>query len=135
MRRQLGLALALSALLATAATAATPRLHVELNNIETSGNQCRITFVIENKAKDALQSLKLDLAVFNPQRIVERRLVVELGPVRAAKTVVKTFALDNNCNQVGSILVNDVTCSPGAPDSCLDNLDLSSRLKDVKFFK
>lgn len=137
MRSHLAIALLLSAAFGTAAAApaAPARVHVELNNVETSGSQCRITFVIENKGKDALESLKLDLAVFNAQHIVARRMVVELGPVRAAKTIVKTFALDGSCSQVGSVLVNSVTCAPGTPDACLDTLDLSSRLKDVKLFK
>jgi hypothetical protein len=66
---------------------------------------------------------------------VHRRLAVELGPIRAAKTVVKTFALDSVCGEIGSILVNDVTCAPGAPDACLDGLHFSSRVKDVRLFK
>ena len=110
-------------------------VNVELNTVETADNRCRITFVIENKAKDGLESLKLDLAVFNPQRVVQRRLATELGPVRGEKTIVKTFALDGACGEIGSILVNDVTCAPGAPDACIDGLTLSSRMKDVRLYK
>jgi hypothetical protein len=118
-----------------AAAAAPTRVHVELNNLEASGAQCRVTFVVDNRAKESLDSLKLDLAVFNAQHIVQRRLIAELGPVRGNKTIVKTFALDGACNEIGSILVNDVTCTLGTPDVCLEGLELSSRLKDVKLFK
>jgi hypothetical protein len=125
----------LSAVFATSALAAPARVHVELNTVESANNQCRLTFVIDNRAKEPIESLKLDLAVFNQQRIVQRRLAAELGPVRGSKTVVKTFALDGNCGDVGAILVNDVTCSPGTPDACLDGLELSSRIKDVRLYK
>jgi hypothetical protein len=133
MRISPTIAFAASVLVSTTALAAS--VQVELNTVETADNRCRITFVIENKAKDGLESLKLDLAVFNPQRIVQRRLATELGPVRGGKTVVKTFALDGGCGEIGSILVNDVTCAPGTPEACIDGLTLSSRLKDVRLYK
>jgi hypothetical protein len=73
--------------------------------------------------------------VFNPQRVVQRRLATELGPVRGGKTIVKTFALDGVCGEIGSILVNDVTCAPGTPDACIDGLSLSSKVRDVRLYK
>jgi hypothetical protein len=133
MRARFAAALIVTILGSTAAWAAS--VNVELNTVETADNHCRLTFVIENKAPEALQSLKLDLAVFNLQRVVQRRLAIELGPVRGNKTIVKTFALDGACGEVGSILVNDVTCAPGQPDACLDGLTLSSRIKDVRLYK
>ena len=128
-------AAAFAAPLLITTTAMAAEVRVELNTIETADNRCRLTFVIENKAKEAMESLKLDLAVFNPQGIVQRRLVTEMGPLRAAKTIVKTFAVDGACGELGSILVNDVTCAPGTPDACLGGLTLSSRMKDVRLYK
>lgn len=132
MRRLAAVALVAPLLAATAATAAEVR--VELNNVETAENRCRLTFVIENKT-EALESFKLDLAVFNPKGIVQRRLVTEMGPLRAEKTIVKTFAVDGACGELGSILVNDVTCAPGNPEACLTGLTLASRMKDVRLYK
>ena len=110
-------------------------LRVELNAGETADNRCRLTFVIENKAKDAVESLKLDLAIFNTEGVVQHRMVTEMAPVRPVKTVVKTFSVDGDCKQIGSILVNDITaCVPGTPAACLDTLDLSSKLKGVKVY-
>jgi len=123
-----------AAVLACTSALAGP-VSVELNTVETADNRCRLTFVIENKAKETLESLKLDLAVFTPQRIVQRRLATELGPVRGEKTIVKTFALDGACGEIGSILVNDVTCAPGAANACIDGLTLTSRIKDVRLYK
>jgi hypothetical protein len=132
---RLGLAL-LFTLIALAPARAQDTVRVELNTLETAENRCRMTFVIENKTARAVDSLKLDLALFNTDGAVYRRMVTDMGPVRAAKTVVKTFATDGDCAQLGSLLVNEVAaCTPGEPNACLDQLALSSRVKAVRLYK
>ena len=132
---RLGLAL-LFTLIALAPARAQDTVRVELNTLETGENRCRMTFVIENKTARAVDSLKLDLALFNTEGAVYRRMVTDMGPVRAAKTVVKTFAADGDCAQLGSLLVNEVAaCTPGEPNACLDQLALSSRVKAVRLYK
>ena len=133
MRIRFSITLVAALLICTAAQAVS--VSVELNTVETADNRCHITFVVENKARETLESLKLDLAVFNLQRIVQRRLATELGPVRGAKTIVKTFALDGACGEIGSILVNDVSCAPGKAEECLDGLSLTSRITAVRLYK
>ncbi len=109
---------------------------VELNVAESAQSHCRLSFVVENKGDKAIDTLKLDLAVFGQDGGILRRLVVEMGPLRAAKTVVRTFDIEPDCPQVGSILLNDVTaCAPGDPGSCLDRLTLSSRPANIKLYK
>ena len=111
-------------------------IRVELNALETLQDRCRMSFVIENRAAEALESVKLDLAVFNAEGIVQRRLIIDLGPIRAAKTIVRAFELDSSCAQLGAILVNDVTaCAPLSPEVCLDRLLLASRPANVRFYK
>jgi hypothetical protein len=128
-------ALAFGAFAALAAEAAEQNVRVELNTLESTDTHCRMTFVIENKSA-AVDSLKLDLVVFNTESIVYRRLITELGPVRAGRTIVKTFAIETKCAQVGAVLVNDVSaCTPGEPNACLDGLTLSSRVKNVRLYK
>lgn len=137
MRRCLALATAvLSAALASPALSAPDDpIRIELNTIETTQNRCRMVFVVENKG-DALDSLKLDLAVFDREGVVRRRVATDLGPVRRAKTIVKSFELDGECGPVGSVLVNDVTaCTPGDASACLDRLALSSRAAGVRLYK
>src|SRR5262245_16729292 len=108
------------------ASAAEHNVRVELNAMENADPQCRMTFVIENKSA-ALDSLRLDLVVFNTESIVYRRLLTELGPVRSGRTIVKTFAIETKCAQIGALLVNDVSaCAPGEPAACMDGLALSS---------
>jgi hypothetical protein len=127
--------IALSLLAALPAPAAEQNVSVELNTFESTDTQCRMTFVIENKSA-ALESLKLDLVVFNSESVVYRRLITEMGPVRSGRTIVKTFAIDTKCAQVGAVLVNDVSaCTPGEPNACLDGLALSSRVNNVRLYK
>jgi phage-related baseplate assembly protein len=132
---RLGLAL-LFTLIALAPARAQDTVRIELNTLENADNRCRMTFVIENKTARTVDSLKLDLALFNTEGAVYRRMVTDMGPVRAAKTVVKTFATDGDCAQLGALLVNEVAaCTPGEPNACLDQLALSSRVKAVRLYK
>jgi hypothetical protein len=118
------------------ALAADQNVLVELNSIETADNHCRLNFVIENKSDTAIESMKLDLVVFGTDGGILRRLITEMGPLRVAKTMVRAFAIDAACGQIGSILVNDVTtCAPREPAACLDGLALSSRIKTLRFYK
>lgn len=137
MRSSMLAIIALAALGASLASAQQiDPVRIELNVLEKLDDRCRATFVVENKSAIALDSLKLDLALFNPDGIVRHRLIAELGPVRAAKTVVKAFAVDSPCAQVGAFLVNDVSaCTPASAGACLDALQLSSRVKDVRLYK
>lgn len=136
MRLHLSAMLLAACLVPSAALSADTKVRLELNAAETAEKTCRLTFVAENQSPGALESLKLDLAVFNPQGIIQRRLVTEMGPLRAAKTMVRTFVLEGPCGEIGSILVNDViACAPSDAGACLDGLDLASRLKDVRFYK
>ena len=78
----------------------------------------------------------LDLAMFNPEGVIQRRVSIEMGPVRGKRTNVRTFSSDGECSQLGAILVNDVSaCTPGEPTACMDGLALSSRVKNVRLYK
>ena len=126
----------LGILLPLCAFAANEKVLVELNSADSADNRCRLNFVIQNKSDVALESMKLDLVAFGTDGSILRRLLTEMGPVRAAKTVVRTFAVDADCRQIGSILVNDVTaCAPGEPGACLDGLALSSRLQAMRLYE
>jgi len=117
------------------ATAENP-IRIELNTVENVQNSCRLSFVIENKGETPIETLKLDLAVFGREGAIQRRLIVELGPIRGSKTLVRAFDVEGDCAQIGSVLVNDVTaCAPGDPGTCLDRLALSSRSSAVRLFK
>jgi hypothetical protein len=136
MRAVLRALVVAAAVVPVCALAAEQKLLVELNTVESAENRCRLNFVIENKSNSPLESMKLDLVVFGFDGGILRRLLTEMAPVRAAKTIVRTFLVDVECGQIGAILVNDVTaCAPGEPGACLDALGLSSRLKGVRLYK
>lgn len=104
---------------------------VELNKLEANGKACRAYIVVTNPSDLAAQVFKLDLIFFRPDAVIERRVAVDLGPVRPAKKSVKTFELDGlPCDGIGRILVNDVVdCrdAAGPLAECLSRIALSSR--------
>jgi hypothetical protein len=109
---------------------------LELNATETADNRCRMTFLIENKLSGTIDSLKLDLATFNPEGVIRQRMIIEMGPVRGKRTNVRTFSTDGDCGQLGAILVNEISaCAPGDPTVCMDGLALSSRVRNVRLYK
>jgi hypothetical protein len=137
MRRVLRALIVLQVLFPLCAFAADEKVLVELNSIEgADNNRCRLNFVVQNKSRVAIESMKLDLVGFDTEGGIVRRLITEMGPVRAAKTVVRAFIVDIDCHQLGAVLVNDVpACAPGEPGACLDGLGLSSRVKTVRMYK
>lgn len=135
IRRAAHLVLALVLLGAGRASSEEPKMRLELNGAEKAGPRCRLSFVLENRGETPVESLKLDLALFGREGGIERRLVTEMGPVRRAKTMVRTFEVDNACESLSAVLVNDVTaCAPAALGDCLDALALSSRTP-IRLFK
>jgi hypothetical protein len=117
------------------AVAAAEPIRIELNAVEAAApTRCRLTFVVENRGA-ALESLRLDLATFGKDGGIQRRLVAEMGPVREAKTIVRAFEVENACDTLGAVLVNDVAaCAPVSPAECLGRLALAHR-GAVRLFK
>jgi hypothetical protein len=133
--RHLIVALLLGGLIPTLAQAE-ELARLEINAAETANNRCLLTFLIENKTSKAIDSLRLDLALFNLEGIIQRRMITEMGPIRGARTNVRTFPVEGECSQTGAILVNDVAaCSAGDPGECMDGLALSSRVKTIRLYK
>jgi hypothetical protein len=113
-------------------------LRVELNKLEPMEAACRAYLLFENRTADDFGSLKLDLVMFNPEGIINRRLAVEGGPLPADKTSVKLFDIDGvACDSVDRVLLNGVlSCSDaqGERGDCLALIETSSR-SGADFFK
>ncbi len=111
-------------------TAAWPA-SLELNKLEPRERGCRAYIVVGNPGTSGFKTFKVDLIIFRKDGIIDRRLALDLGPLRAAKTTVKTFDLEATpCEGIGSVLVNDVMdCKPddGGALDCLSGLSVSSR--------
>jgi len=104
---------------------------LELNRLDGIDGGCRVTLVEKNATGSSFSALKLDLVVFDGEGIVTKRVGVDAGPLKAGRTVVKTFDLkDLACESVGRVLINDVlSCEADgfAPDTCLDAVEPRSR--------
>lgn len=116
---------------AAAAEPAAAPITVELNKLDTTGADCRVTMVVVNGTTSKLDSLKLELVVFDGDGIAASHLATEFGPLVAGKTVVKAFPVAGlACEKVGRVLVNGVLAC-GGPDGdvadCIDRLSVSSR--------
>src|SRR5262249_38076833 len=119
-----------------ALAAAAEPITAELNTAEMVDNRCVLTFVTENKSKDNIDSLRLVMYLFNQDNRVYRRIVAEMGPLRSEKTVVRLYPAEGACSDLRAVLLSEVAaCAPAKPDVCLDNLTLSSRIPNVRFYK
>lgn len=109
---------------------AAPPLRVELNKLETAGETCKAMLIVENGKGGPIRSLRLDLYAFDQDGIVQKRSMVELGPVPARKTALRQFEIaPTPCTQVGRVLLNDVAACDGQDltrESCLERIEPSS---------
>jgi len=105
--------------------------HVELNRLEERSGGCRVHLVIENASARAFTSYRLDLVIFASDGIIARRVALEAAPLRARKTMVKEFELEDlACAGIGRILLNDISaCSSeaGGTGDCVAATRTSSR--------
>jgi hypothetical protein len=107
-------------------------LTIELNKLEPQKESCRAYVVVTNNSSTVYQALKLDLVLFEPDGVIGRRFALDLGPLKAQKRSVKLFDLDTPCDQVGSLLINDVLECDGETGSipnCLADLTATSLAK------
>ncbi|KFG67008.1 hypothetical protein [Microvirga sp. BSC39] len=114
-------------------------LRIELNKIETAGENCRTYFLIDNQKGESWRSLKLDLFALDTDGVAARRLAVEVGPVPGRKTLIKLFDFPGlSCSRFGRVLLNDVmTCERAASsrEECLSAVETSSKIDTVSFTK
>jgi hypothetical protein len=116
----------------TPALGAESSLTIELNKLEPQKESCRAYVVVTNNGSTVYQALKLDLVLFQPDGVIGRRFALDLGPLKAQKRSVKLFDLDTPCDQVGSLLINDVLeCNgeTGSIPNCLADITATSLAK------
>lgn len=130
-RRLFPLCALLVTALSVATLAADSSVSVELNKLEQMDGACRAYFVLENRSGIGFDTLKLDLVMFDSDRIVTRRLAAEVGPLPPGKTSLKVFDMqDLLCAELGRLLLNDVTAcadDSGRRDDCLALLSTNTR--------
>ncbi|MBL4916913.1 hypothetical protein [Szabonella alba] len=113
-----------------------PALLLELNDAETVGEACRLTFVVENRLGTDLAALGIEAVIFTPEGGVERLLSLDLQSAPAGRPRVRQFDLPGlDCARLGRVLVNAVTPCEGeglAAETCAGALSLTSRNDDVE---
>lgn len=121
-----------------AAAPAADLISIELNKLEPQASACRAYLVLSNPGGPDITDLKLDLILFSPEQIIEKRIAVGLAPLPTGKTTVKLFDIDGqDCSKIGSVLINEVmACSSaeGAVPDCSKRIAPSSRV-NAKLFK
>lgn len=113
-------------------------VEIELNKLEAEGNDCQAYFVFDNKSSTNYQEFKVDLVVFRPDGVIERRFAMEIAPLEAEKRTVKLFELnETTCDEIGSLLINGVLACKASrkqKNDCLGQLVPQSRV-DVELTK
>jgi hypothetical protein len=118
------------AALAAPAAAEEEGVRIELNKLADEDGACQVYLVLET-AEEPFESLSLDLVIFDREGVIDGRVAVELGPLRAGRASVRVFPLpEPGCDRVGRLLINDVlSCRgpAGERGGCLDLIDAASR--------
>ena len=113
------------------AGAAADGLVLELNKVEETEGGCQTFFLIDNRSGHVFDGFRLDLVLFDREGVIAGRLGVDLAPVRRDKRTVSTYVLPGTpCDEIGSILVNDIpVCEArgGGAVDCVDMLEVSGR--------
>ena len=114
-----------------AADAASAPIRLELNRLESDGDNCRAYLLIDNSKGTSHRSFKVDLFVLDTEGIAAKRVVLELGPVAAKKTLIRLFDIQGvPCAKFGKVLLNDVLgCedAAGQRQNCLANTTTDSK--------
>jgi hypothetical protein len=127
------LAWSLSPALAAADDAKAAALGIELNKLEDSDQGCRSVFVFDNRTGHDLNRFRIDLILFDAAGVYSKQLLLDMAPMHQDKKTVTSFLLhDQACNELGSVLVNDVPwCENGSGTTvdCVRMLEVSSLAK------
>jgi hypothetical protein len=111
--------------------AAEAELLIELNKLENTEEGCRSLFVFDNATGRELNRFQVDLILFDQEGVYARQVMLDMAPLSADKKIVASFLLpDQQCDAIGSILVNDLPqCADGAGAQldCVKLLEVRSR--------
>jgi hypothetical protein len=114
---------ALAWLLPVPATRAedSPTLGIQLNKLEDSAEGCRSVFVFDNHTGHELNRFRVDLILFDPNGVYSKQLLLDMAPLPDDKKTVTSFLLDGQpCNELGSVLVNDVPWCENGSGTAID---------------
>ena len=118
---------------AAPALAEEKKVRIELNKLEDVGGGCRVYLVLGNATGAGFSAFKIDLVLFDRTGVINKRLAVDVAPLRPGKTTVRLFDIEGvPCAEAGRILVNDVIeCRDGETErrNCVDLVATESRAR------
>jgi hypothetical protein len=113
-------------------------LSIELNKVESTEQGCLSVFLLDNETGHELHRFRLDLVVFDQKGVYAKQLLIDMAPLYEDKKTMASFLLgDVPCDDIGSVLINDVPeCENGAGASldCVKLLEVRSR-SDIQLEK
>ena len=136
----LGLALMMAMFLLSGAgmSAASDRMLVELNKLETVGENCQAYMLYRNPTDVTYEKFTMEIAAFDPEGVIQKRLSVAFPPILAQKSFIWIFSFsDISCDKIGSVLLNrfaECKVAGGKEADCLADIDLGSKA-GAKFYK
>jgi hypothetical protein len=106
-------------------------LTLELNGAAQVEAACRLTFKVDNGLGADLSALGFETVILTTDGQVERLTLFDFGAVPSGRPRVRQFDLAGlYCARVGQILINGASACEGvAPDLCITNLKLQSRIE------
>jgi hypothetical protein len=107
-----------------------PSIEIELNRLQTVDSGCRPYFVVRNGLDARLDTLQLDVFLFDRDGIIMQGLTLPFEDVPEGRRKVFPFELQLACGEIGSIFVNGVlSCTAGgdAVPGCGGMLSMSQR--------
>ena len=108
-----------------------PSLALELNALQPAEAGCRVTFLATNTLGSAIDRAGVEMAFFTADGGIDRIVTLDFTGLTDGKTKVLQFQLkDLACDDIGRLLINDVTACEGEglePGACLDGLVTTAR--------
>ena len=109
-----------------------PKLKIELNKVEDNTGTCLASLLVRQDLGSKLDRFALDLFVFDGDGVIARQVLLDLAPLRTAKTTVVRFPLiERPCAEISQVLVNTIpscrSAATGQDLDCLSDLAVSSR--------
>ncbi len=109
----------------------TASIYIELNKTEETEQGCRPLFLFDNQSGHQLNRFQIELVLFDHEGIHSKQILLDMAPLYEGKKTVASFLLTNvECQQIGSMLINDLPdCknSVGGSLDCLSLLQVTSR--------
>lgn len=112
-------------------TADEPSIIIELNKTDDTEQGCRPHFLFDNRSGHQLNRFQVELVLFDDKGVYSKQILLDMAPLYKGKKTIASFLLvDTPCDQIGSMLVNDLPqCenSVGGPLDCLAFLEVTSK--------